>query len=53
MCFFRYDLKKQWPKTVDDIDHFESLRWVDQEQIKSKIRKFLKFICNLYLFMFE
>ncbi|KAF2885554.1 hypothetical protein ILUMI_20622 [Ignelater luminosus] len=33
-CFF----KKQRPKTVDDIDHFESLRWEDQEKIKSQIQ---------------
>ncbi|KAF5305635.1 hypothetical protein FQR65_LT07716 [Abscondita terminalis] len=32
-CFFR----KQRPKTVDDIEHFESLRWEDQESLKSKI----------------
>lgn len=33
LCFF----KKQRPKTTDDIEHFESLRWEDQESIKSKI----------------
>lgn len=35
-CFF----SKQRPKTVDDIHHFESLRWDDQEKIKEKIRKY-------------
>ncbi|KAK7070987.1 Poly [ADP-ribose] polymerase 1 [Halocaridina rubra] len=33
MCFFG----KQRPKTVADIAHFDSLRWEDQEKIKSKI----------------
>ncbi|KAK5642117.1 hypothetical protein RI129_008284 [Pyrocoelia pectoralis] len=32
-CFF----KKQRPKSSDDIEHFENLRWEDQESIKSKI----------------
>lgn len=35
-CFF----KKQKPKTVDDIEHYESLRWEDQKKIKDNIRKF-------------
>jgi len=33
MCFFG----RQRPKTVDDISHFESLRWEDQEKIKAEI----------------
>ncbi|KAL3275884.1 hypothetical protein HHI36_020621 [Cryptolaemus montrouzieri] len=33
MCFF----SKQRPKTVDDIDNFETLRLPDQEKIKEKI----------------
>lgn len=35
-CFFG----KQRPKTVDDIQHFESLRWDDQEKIREKISMF-------------
>lgn len=33
MCFFA----KQRPKSEGDIDHFDSLRWEDQEKIKEKI----------------
>ncbi|XP_064103766.1 poly [ADP-ribose] polymerase 1-like [Macrobrachium nipponense] len=33
MCFFA----KQRPKTVADIAHYDSLRWEDQEKIKTKI----------------
>lgn len=33
MCFFG----KQRPRTVADIAHFDSIRWEDQEKIKSKI----------------
>jgi len=32
-CFFI----KQRPKAITDIDHFESIRWEDQEQIKTKL----------------
>lgn len=32
-CFFG----KQRPKGVADIAHFESIRWEDQEKIKSKL----------------
>ncbi|KAF5303926.1 hypothetical protein FQA39_LY01711 [Lamprigera yunnana] len=34
MCFFK---KRFRPKTVDEIEHFESLRWEDQEKIKKNI----------------
>lgn len=39
-CFFT----KQKPKSTDDIEHFESLRWDDQQKIKDKIRKIKKLI---------
>lgn len=32
-CFF----KKQRPKSIDDIAHFEGIRWDDQAEIKKKI----------------
>lgn len=39
MCFFG----KQRPKTVDDIAHFESLRFDDQKKIREKIEGILYF----------
>lgn len=33
MCFFTYNS----PNSVDDISHFDSLRWSDQQLIKEKI----------------
>lgn len=43
MCFFA----KQRPKCVGDIAHFESLRWDDQEKIKTKIGKRILFFSFL------
>lgn len=36
-CFF----KKQRPKTVDDIEKFETLRIEDQEKIKEQVCKLI------------
>lgn len=38
-CFF----KKQRPKSADDIEFLESLRWEDQEKIKKEIGECLRF----------
>jgi len=35
-CFFT----KQRPKTVADIGHFDSIRWEDQNKIKTKLGNF-------------
>jgi len=35
-CFFA----KQRPKTIADIGHFDSIRWEDQEKIKTKLGNF-------------
>lgn len=43
-CFF----KKQRPKTVGDISHFESLRWEDQEKIRQKVEA----VAGIYKFCF-
>ena len=38
-CFF----VKQRPKTVGDIEHFDQLRWEDQEKIKNKLEGSITF----------
>lgn len=45
LCFFG----KQRPKTTDDIEHFEMLRWEDQQKIKEKIGILSNFNENIIL----
>lgn len=41
-CFF----ERQRPKSVGDIEHFDMLRWEDQEKIQKKIESKMKFTLN-------
>lgn len=46
-CFFG----KQRPKTVDDIEHYESLRYEDQTKIKEKLDGIVYFELFLKLYL--
>lgn len=54
-CFF----ERQRPKSVGDIDHFDQLRWEDQEKIKTRMESELSsvFLCEslflIFLFRLE
>lgn len=47
-CFFA----KQRPKTVADIGHFDSIRWDDQQKIKTKLGNINQNVLGILIFLF-